>query len=195
MTGRTHLLIGALTGIAIAKSMSADPGIIAVATASAGVGALLPDIDTPKSIISQLIFPLRMLFAFFKVAHRGLTHSIPALIFIAWFCYMVYLDRPDFQIYLITFITGYASHMIADMLTPAGVSIFYPIPVKLKLMPAIISRITTPVLDRFIFFACIVGIFFIVFGVDATPLLADINRAIIAEMTNFLRQIRAVFFV
>ncbi|PPI86816.1 metal-dependent hydrolase [Candidatus Pantoea edessiphila] len=86
---------------------------------------LIPDIDHPRSLIGQKLRwisqPISVTFG-----HRGFTHSLLALITL-WFFKNVFfrsLLMPDdvFQ----GMILGYFSHIVADMLTPAGVPLFWP---------------------------------------------------------------------
>lgn len=170
MTGRTHLVIGVLSGVAIAKYGNVTPDAIVLAGLASGVGALLPDIDMPGSIISRFLFPLRIVVALFKVAHRGMTHSILALLMVALVCWLGFLARPEYSLYFLCFAIGYASHMIADMLTPAGIAIFWPAPIKVKMLPAALSRAASPVLDKLFFIGGIAVIGMISTNSDARDL-------------------------
>ncbi|PPI88794.1 metal-dependent hydrolase [Candidatus Pantoea edessiphila] len=89
------------------------------------ISCLIPDIDHPNSLIGQklrwIAQPISLTFG-----HRGFTHSLLALI-ILWlskFTFFKNLVIPDdiFQ----GIILGYFSHIIADILTPAGVPLFWP---------------------------------------------------------------------
>ncbi|HHK8018407.1 metal-dependent hydrolase [Serratia marcescens] len=88
--------------------------------------SLLPDIDHPKSVLGQrlrwIALPIARAFG-----HRGFTHSLLA---IAGGMALFQLDVPrSWPIpadALHAMIIGYFSHLLADMLTPAGVPLLWP---------------------------------------------------------------------
>lgn len=90
--------------------------------------SLLPDIDHPKSVLGQrlrwIALPIARAFG-----HRGFTHSLLA---IAGGMALFQLDVPrSWPIpadALHAMIIGYFSHLLADMLTPAGVPLLWPMP-------------------------------------------------------------------
>jgi inner membrane protein len=107
MKGTTHLAAGLACAALISNaSVYSIVGIT--------VGSLLPDIDSPTSILGRNIPILPHL-----VKHRGLTHSLA-------FVVAMYLICPPLAI-------GCVLHIILDMLNPAGVSLLWPIPWKAKL--------------------------------------------------------------
>ncbi|AWK14432.1 metal-dependent hydrolase [Candidatus Fukatsuia symbiotica] len=90
------------------------------------LASLLPDIDHPSSILGQRLrwisLPMARLFG-----HRGFTHSLLAIIG------GMVLFRSDISAHwffppdvLHAMIIGYFSHLLADMLTPAGVPLLWP---------------------------------------------------------------------
>lgn len=87
---------------------------------------LLPDIDHPKSLLGQrlkwLSQPIARAFG-----HRGFTHSLMA---VAGGVMLLQLKLPaSWVIPADAFqgmILGYLSHIVADMLTPAGVPLLWP---------------------------------------------------------------------
>ncbi|NRN28094.1 metal-dependent hydrolase [Photorhabdus heterorhabditis] len=95
--------------------------------------ALLPDIDHPNSTLGKLFrfisIPIAKL-----CGHRGFTHSLLALILgVALFWLKIpeeWLIPTDF---FHAMIVGYLSHLIADMLTPAGVPLLWPIKIRFRL--------------------------------------------------------------
>lgn len=88
------------------------PGVI--------IGSILPDIDHPKATLSQMFFPLKIFGLIFK--HRGFTHSFLAMSLLIFFGHNnLHLSAT------IGLGVGFFSHLIGDMLTPAGVPLFYPI--------------------------------------------------------------------
>jgi inner membrane protein len=102
MLGKTHALALALLLLWLRFDY--------VAVAAGIVGALLPDIDTEKSLLGRFISVGRF-------GHRTATHSLLALALSGlgvWFP----LGR--------AFFLGYLSHLILDMLTPQGITLLYP---------------------------------------------------------------------
>lgn len=100
-------------------------------------GALLtclwPDIDHPKSVLGQrlkwLSSPIARMFG-----HRGFTHSLLAVIGGVFLlnCEMPsYLGIPVDAMHAM--VIGYLSHLLADMLTPAGVPLLWPIRWRFRL--------------------------------------------------------------
>jgi len=88
--------------------------------------SLLPDIDHPSSIIGQRFKWVSLLIA--KLfGHRGFTHSLLAIlsgiILIRTDIFAYWFFPPDV---LHAMIIGYFSHLLADMLTPAGIPLLWP---------------------------------------------------------------------
>ncbi|WP_075181653.1 metal-dependent hydrolase [Pantoea sp. 1.19] len=87
---------------------------------------LLPDIDHPKSLLGQrlkwLSKPIARIFG-----HRGFTHSLLA---VAGGVFLLKVKLPADSWLppdaLQGMVVGYLSHIIADMLTPAGVPLLWP---------------------------------------------------------------------
>lgn len=87
---------------------------------------LLPDLDHPKSFLGQrmkwISTPLARAFG-----HRGFTHSLLAVSAALSFFYIKVpesaLVPPDV---VQGMVTGYLSHILADMITPAGVPLLWP---------------------------------------------------------------------
>lgn len=136
MTGRTHLTLGIASGLLIAAHFHTDT----VLTVAAGaLGALLPDIDHPQSIISGWI-PGSGIVGLLGVRHRGFTHSLVFILLIlaGWFA----ASQRVFIPYVIVgaFCAGILTHFAGDMLTPQGIPLLYPHPAHWKLAPGIILR-------------------------------------------------------
>lgn len=120
MNGKTHMVVG------IACASVLYPASIPAMLAGA-LGGLLPDIDHPNSKIGRRLLPaswtIRAVFG-----HRTITHgmfffsALTALSALAVQRGLLHFDL------FICFVAGYALHIIADMLTPHGVPLFYPFP-------------------------------------------------------------------
>ncbi|MCV2508495.1 MAG: metal-dependent hydrolase [Candidatus Lightella neohaematopini] len=87
------------------------------------ITCLLPDIDHPKSFIGKrfkwLSVPIYKLFG-----HRGFTHSLLLIVMIIIYINVRKVSIPIDVVYAM--IIGYISHIIADVLTPAGIPLFWP---------------------------------------------------------------------
>lgn len=59
--------------------------------------------------------------------HRGIMHSVFALIVSSFFCLLV---TPQAVPY---FVTGYASHLVLDILNYQGISLLWPLPAKISI--------------------------------------------------------------
>ncbi|MDQ2998490.1 MAG: metal-dependent hydrolase [Chloroflexota bacterium] len=82
--------------------------------------ALLPDIDTPKSLIGSLLRPISRLLER-KIGHRTVTHSLLALGLIAGTAYLI---APAWWLVLTA---AYASHLLLDLLIGVqGIMLFWP---------------------------------------------------------------------
>ena len=125
MTAEGHLLFSIACAV-FAKNAELTP-VLAQGdwwhiVPSAILTCLLPDIDHPKSFLGQRLKwiskPIARAFG-----HRGFTHSLLAVFaLLATF----YLKVPESWFIpadaLQGMVLGYLSHILADMLTPAGVS-------------------------------------------------------------------------
>lgn len=100
MKGTTHLAVGACAALLLAdQGVAAAAGLIA--------GSVLPDIDSSDSLVGRHLPIIPLL-----LPHRTITHSL-LIAAAAWFI-SPYLSL------------GMLSHIMLDMLTPAGVSLLWP---------------------------------------------------------------------
>ncbi|WAT02808.1 metal-dependent hydrolase [Rouxiella chamberiensis] len=132
--------------------------------------SLVPDIDHPKSLLGQRLRfisqPIARIFG-----HRGFTHSLLAV------AAGVFLLKtrlpPDWVIpidALHGMVIGYLSHILADMLTPAGVPLLWPCRWRFRL--PIITTQKGNQLER-IFCLLMVGL--TLFWPDWSPIIGAIN--------------------
>ena len=130
MLGKNHFLIGAAAAIIDHQILISDLdmyGFIAIGTTGA-VGALLPDIDHPNSIINQRLQITKIIGFIFR--HRGITHSalaVALLMLLGYFLLDFEQNETNINYILFrAFIVGYISHIVADWMTVSGVPLFYP---------------------------------------------------------------------
>ena len=154
MTGRTHDLT-AFTAlnyiVATQPPVQVSLATALVALAGNFIGGLAPDLDQPTAelwrrirggtIISRLISPI-------MGGHRFISHSIIGII--AWgFLLTQFLKIAgtvllvDMNIIWWSFMIGYGSHLIIDMLTVDGVPWLFPIPIRFGIPPFRFMRIKT----------------------------------------------------
>lgn len=119
MLGHTHLVFGACAGLAAAAALSA-PYPMTLAAAGA-LAALLPDVDHPQGTLRQRLVVVGHI-GLFWLPHRGLTHTILALALVAAAAWALV---PGPLAMAVT--AGYGSHLVADMLTPRGLPLLWPL--------------------------------------------------------------------
>ncbi|APH57055.1 putative membrane-bound metal-dependent hydrolase [Granulibacter bethesdensis] len=121
MMAGSHVALGAAAWLIVAPKLGLPPAD-ATGLALAVVGALLPDVDHPKSWVGQRLGGLSI--ALSKAfGHRGVTHSLLAIIACGWAMQHSRLSRTIID----PLVTGYLSHLAADLLTPAGLRLGWPL--------------------------------------------------------------------
>lgn len=129
MTGEGHIIFAIASAI-FAKHAELTP-VIAQADwwhliPATLLTCLLPDIDHPKSLLGQRLKwisqPIARIFG-----HRGFTHSLLAVAVSLWLFQLNLPDNGPLPPDILQGMTlGYLSHIVADMLTPAGVPLLWP---------------------------------------------------------------------
>ncbi|MFT8243797.1 metal-dependent hydrolase [Roseomonas sp. BN140053] len=121
MLAGSHVALGAAAWVVAAPRLGL-PAMNPASLALAVLGGLLPDIDHPKSWVGQKVRPVSDIIG--KVfGHRGITHSLLA---VAGCCLL--LLREDLpRAWLAPVVVGYLSHLAADLLTPGGLRLAWPI--------------------------------------------------------------------
>ena len=134
MLGRTHLGTGILTSLLLCNGE-------AIPFCMVCLGSVLPDIDQGSSMIGKNVPLIPKL-----LKHRGLTHSL-------LFCLCCYFLT-------VWLCVGVAIHILFDMMTRNGVSLFYPHKGKIRL-PLAKYVVTNGKFERIVFYAvylCIVAL-------------------------------------
>jgi inner membrane protein len=121
MMAKSHVVVGLATWVAAAPLLhlsTVDPLYLGLAVA----GSLLPDIDHPQSWIGRRARPISTAIAA-TFSHRGLTHSA-----IAVFALVALLLHAGYRQGTVSALAvGYLSHLAADMLTPRGLRLAWPL--------------------------------------------------------------------
>lgn len=117
----SHIALGAAAWFAAAPRLdlpALDPALLGLAV----FGALLPDIDHPKSWVGKALWPVSRVFARL-LGHRGITHSALAVVG----CTALLLSQDVPLAITAPLVVGYLSHLGADLLTPAGLRLAWPL--------------------------------------------------------------------
>ncbi len=121
MMARSHVLIGVATWVAAAPTFhrsGLDPADVVLVIA----GSLLPDIDHPRSWVGHRTRPISTAIAS-ALGHRGITHSAIAVLGLS----ALLLHAGYRQGWVSAVAVGYLSHLAADMLTPRGLRLAWPL--------------------------------------------------------------------
>lgn len=142
MNGICHKIGGTVSGVITTYLICPEITLPVIATSvvASQLGSLIPDIDEPNSILGKKV---KLLSKGLKTifGHRGIIHTPIFLVLLSFIIF--YFGRkyvpPDYESYFylafINFNVGYVSHLFLDMLTPAGIMLFYPFSKnKFKLM-------------------------------------------------------------
>ncbi len=117
---RSHVVVGVAAWLAAAPLLHlapADPVYLGLAV----TGSLLPDIDHPHSWVGRRARPFSTVIAA-TLGHRGVTHSAVAVIAL-----LMLLAQGGRQALGSALAVGYLSHLAADMLTPRGLRLAWPL--------------------------------------------------------------------
>lgn len=87
-------------------------------------GSLFPDIDIPTSTLGRY-------FKLFNkhMKHRGFTHTFMFMLIMGAIWYLIYYFYPNEYVAMagIGFVYGIFTHLMMDILTPAGLDLFKPV--------------------------------------------------------------------
>jgi inner membrane protein len=127
MMAGSHVVVGATAWLFVAPHLGMH-GLAPVPLGLAVCGALLPDIDHPQSWLGRRVpvisRPLSAL-----IGHRGFTHSLLAVALCLW----VLHERGWHRAVVLPLIVGYLSHLAADLVTPAGLPLAWPLAARQSL--------------------------------------------------------------
>ena len=120
------MMAGSHVALGVAAWLVAAPhlGLPAAAPSCLGLallGSLLPDIDHPKSWLGRRVRPVSSGLAA-VLGHRGLTHSAAAAGACIW---SLHGGAPKWVAAPLA--AGYLSHLAADLLTPRGLRLAWPL--------------------------------------------------------------------
>ncbi|ELH0915203.1 metal-dependent hydrolase [Staphylococcus pseudintermedius] len=127
MTGKTHSAAGILIGAAVGIHFQLDIFEMATCIVVSGLASIFPDICHTRSEIGQRLPIISLIFKHL-FGHRTFTHSLLFMFVVYYALHMI--ETPIY--YMIGIICGMLSHVILDMLTPRGVHLFFPIPIRIR---------------------------------------------------------------
>ncbi|TXK74695.1 metal-dependent hydrolase [Paenibacillus sp. N3.4] len=135
MLQKTHSIAGFISAEIVL--MYQDVSFFSLDTAGAlllgCLAGTLADVDKPGSTMAKVLFPLSALLQLLKVKHRTLTHSILFMLLLSMFV------MPLSNLYFWVFMLAYASHPLIDLLNDRGVQLFWPVPIRIRLLPKVLA--------------------------------------------------------
>jgi inner membrane protein len=147
MKGISHAFIGASALVTIHAGIApVAPNTfgLAVLAGAAAVSALLPDLDSDESIVRHATGTARSSGALGRVVswlsdrllgHRGMLHSLFMWLLLSLIAGIYFRG----SMMWIAFGVGYASHLLADMLTTAGIPLLWPWRRRWHLLPSFVA--------------------------------------------------------
>ena len=121
MMAKSHVIVGLAAWVAAAPVLHLSP-VNPVYLGLTICGSLLPDIDHPQSWVGRRSKPVSTVIAAL-LGHRGITHSALAVVALA--ALLVHSGSHGGE--ASAFAIGYLSHMAADLLTPRGLRLAWPL--------------------------------------------------------------------
>ncbi len=121
MMAGSHVALGAAPWMLAAPHFGQDP-LHPAGLGLAVAGSLMPDADHPKSWAGRRLRPLSTVIAA-VFGHRGVTHSLLAL----FGCWAALRHGAVPRGWAAPVVTGYLSHLFADLLTPGGLRLAWPL--------------------------------------------------------------------
>ncbi|MXP63870.1 metal-dependent hydrolase [Roseomonas sp. M0104] len=121
MMAGSHIALGAAAWFVAAPRLglpALDPAMLGLAV----FGALLPDMDHPKSWVGKRLRPASTVIAAL-LGHRGVTHSLLAVLG----CGALLVSQNVPLAITAPLVVGYLSHLAADLLTPGGLRLAWPL--------------------------------------------------------------------
>jgi inner membrane protein len=120
MMARSHVIVGLAAWVAAAPVLHLPP-VDPIYLGLAVCGSLAPDIDHPQSWVGRRSKPVSTVIAAI-LGHRGITHSAVAVVGLLALLAHSGSRRGAASAFAI----GYLSHMAADLVTPRGLRLAWP---------------------------------------------------------------------
>ena len=127
VTGKTHASCGCLIGMYFAKDYGVSLESVVILSVAV-TGSVVPDICHTKSYIGRRLPIVSFIFSII-FGHRSFTHSL--LFLLLNFMILDIISVPT--VFIVSYTVGILSHLILDMMTKTGVSLFYPLKKRMSL--------------------------------------------------------------
>ena len=170
MTWPTHIA-GGVVLTSVGLSALGFPVTLPILIIGA-LGGLAPDLDASDAKIKHFKFsrfkPFWLISEMISTlfGHRGVMHSLLAVVVISIGLWLVSLYIGGALIFYVAFIIGYISHLVADSITKSGIPFLYPWKKRLHLLSKKITLKTGSILEYLILILLII---FFVYWLKANP--------------------------
>lgn len=181
----THLMASLFAGAGAVQYLGLDEWGAAWVLAGSLVGALLPDIDHPKSWLGRRI-PLVSLPIAAVFGHRGITHSLLAVAGVALALRHALAQWSlggEWALLAVGVGAGYWSHLLGDFATHGGVPLLWPLKRRFSLP---LTFQTGGVFEHLLAIALVLGTAWVLAGLFA-PWALDHAQALLRDAVAFLR--------
>ena len=129
MLAFTHIAAGVAASLAVAQGLHAVPLQTLLILNGCILGSMMPDIDHPKSAFGSRMLPVSLPLSAI-MGHRGITHSLLAVVGVTALCWWLFLKVGVHNGYFTPFIVGvavgYLSHLAGDFFSNSGVPLLWP---------------------------------------------------------------------
>ena len=126
LIGKTHLYTGLLAGAGLALALDYPLLPTALTAAASALGGVLPDLDHPKSKITQK-FGVIGFFSSRLFRHRGVLHTPTFHIAVSLALLLLVGQSSYIQYIIYGLLVGELSHLLLDALTPKGIPLLWPL--------------------------------------------------------------------
>jgi inner membrane protein len=121
MMAGSHVIVGIAAWVWAAPHLGLPP-LDPVAIVLATGGSLLPDIDHPQSWVGRRVRAISRPLAA-TMSHRGVTHSLLAVVA----SFLLLRSHGFSRAVVVPVVVGYLSHLVADLVTPGGLRLAWPL--------------------------------------------------------------------
>lgn len=129
MMGVTHAAAGVAAGTFLCMHLNLPAEQILPVAGVCVAGSLIPDIDVCTSKVGRLVAPASFLIQLF-FGHRTIFHApllYAVLLGAGW------IMLPNYGIYLAAAGIGILTHLLLDMLNHAGIPLFWPLSIRVRI--------------------------------------------------------------